>query len=147
MADFTTVFNNEIFEEEYSKSNQIDYFFTKRTTSYTKEVIQKDLSRKDQKFTCTNNFIVLNLNFDNVREEDVILVEIWGDKGYYYQGKISDSKGNFPLIALKLKEDSQIFLKLIIKNNDDKSTNYINFINIPKKYQLEDDDNNSENNI
>lgn len=147
MADFTTVFNNEIFEEEYSKSNQIDYFFTKRTTSYTKEVIQKDLSRKDQKFTCTNNFIVLNLNFDNVREEDVILVEIWGDKGYYYQGKISDSKGNFPLIALKLKEDSQIFLKLIIKNDDDKSTNYINFINIPKKYQLEEDENNSENNI
>jgi len=146
MADFGTVFNNEIFEDEYSKSNQIDFFFTKRTTSYIKEVIQKDLTRKDQKFISTNNFIVLNLNFDNVKEEDVILVEIWGDKGYYYQGKISESKGNFPLIALKLKEDSQIFLKLTIKNNDDKPTNYINFINIPKKYQLEEDDT-TENNI
>ena len=146
MADFTTVFNNDIFEEEYSKSNQIDYFFTKRTTSYTKEVIQKDLTRKNQKFTCTNNFIVLNLNFDNVKEEDVILVEIWGDKGYYYQGKISESKGIFPLIALKLKDDSQIFLKLIIQN-EDKPTNYINFINIPKKYQVDEDENGSENNI
>lgn len=146
MADFGTVFNNEIFEDEYSKSNQIDFFFTKRTTSYIKEVIQKDLTRKDQKFISTNNFIVLNLNFNSVKEEDIILVEIWGDKGYYYQGKISESKGNFPLIALKLKEDSQIFLKLTIKNNDDKPTNYINFITIPKKYQLEEEDN-IENNI
>ena len=48
--------------------------------------------------------------------------------------------------ALKLKDDSQIFLKLIIKN-EDKPTNYINFINIPKKYQLEEDENNTENNI
>ena len=147
MADFGTVFNNEIFEEEFSKSNQIDFFFTKRTTSYTKEVIQKDLSRKDQKFTCVNNFIVLNLNFDNIKLDDIIHVEMWGDKGYYYQGKISESKGIFPLIALKLKDDSQIFIKFIIEKNESKSTNYINFINIPKKYQLEDEDLEAENNI
>ena len=30
MADFTTVFNKEIFEKEYGKANHIDYFFTTR---------------------------------------------------------------------------------------------------------------------
>tara|TARA_B110000902_G_scaffold237195_1_gene284008 strand:- start:880 stop:1323 length:444 start_codon:yes stop_codon:yes gene_type:complete len=147
MADFTTVFNSEIFGEEYSKNNQIDFFFTKRTTSYTKEVIQKDLTRIDQKFSRSNNFIVLDLNFDNIKEDDIITVEIWGDKGYYYQGKISDSKGVFPLIALKLKEDSQIFLKFIILNKEEKPINYINFITIPKKYQFDEDEISSENNI
>ena len=136
MTDFNTAFNNEPFDQEFSKSNQIDFFFTKRTTSYTREVIQQDLTRKDKKFTCTNNFIVLNLNFENIKEKDIILVEIWGDKGYFYQGKICENKGIFPLLSLKLKDDSQLFLKLII-SQDDNQTNYINFITIPKKYQNE----------
>lgn len=139
MADFGTVFNNEIFEEQYSKSNQIDYFFTKRTTNIVKEVIMKDLTRADKKFTEVNNFIVFNINFDNIKESDIINVEIWGDKGYFYQGKIQENKGIFPLFALKLKEDSQLFLKLSISGNETKQLNYINFINIPKKYQSEED--------
>lgn len=139
MADFGTVFNNEIFEEQYSKSNQIDYFFTKRTTNTTKEVILKDLTRVDKKFTSVNNFIVFNINFDNIKESDVINVEIWGDKGYFYQGKIQENKGIFPLFALKLKEDTQLFLKLSISGDETKQLNYINFINIPKKYQSEED--------
>ena len=139
MADFGTVFNNEIFEEQYSKSNQIDYFFTKRTTNTVKEVIMKDLTRVDKKFTSVNNFIVFNINFDNIKESDIINVEIWGDKGYFYQGKIQENKGIFPLFALKLKEDSQLFLKLSISGDETKQLNYINFINIPKKYQSEED--------
>ena len=139
MTDFNTAFNNELFDQEFSKSNQIDFFFTKRTTSYTREVIQQDLTRKDQKFTCTNNFIVLNLNFEKIKEKDIILVEIWGDRGYFYQGKICDNKGIFPLLSLKLKEDSQLFIKLTI-SQDDNQINYINFISIPKKYQNDMDD-------
>tara|TARA_B110000908_G_scaffold171704_1_gene235402 strand:- start:366 stop:806 length:441 start_codon:yes stop_codon:yes gene_type:complete len=142
MADFGTAFTNEIFNEEFSKSNQIDFFFTKRTTSYTREIIQKDLSRKDQKYTDVNNFIVLNVNFENIKETDIIHVEIWGDKGYFYGGKISENKGIFPSFALKLKNDTQIFMKLTIINEDNKPLNYVNFINIPKKYQ---NDNNEEN--
>ena len=140
MADFGTVFNNEIFDQQFSKSNQIDYFFTKRTTNYTKEVINKDLSRTDKKFSTINNFIVLNINLENIQFDDIIHVEIWGDKGYYYQGKICENKGIFPLFSLKLKDDTQIFLKLIIESKDSKNTNYINFINIPKKYQNESPD-------
>ena len=87
MADFGTVFNNEIFDQQFSKSNQIDYFFTKKTTNYTKEVINKDLSRTDKNFQHNNNFIVLNINLENIQFDDIIHVEIWGDKGYYYQVK------------------------------------------------------------
>lgn len=135
MADFTTVFNKEIFEKEYGKANHIDYFFTTRKTFETKEVVEKDLSRSTKKVPTINNFIVLNMNLNDITKEDIINVEIWGDKGYYYQSKILNNSGFFPLFSLKLKKDTQIFLKLFIekKNNDDE--NYINFITIPKKYQ------------
>jgi len=135
MADFETVFKNEIFYKEYSKSNEIDYFFTTRKTNIIKEIVDKDLSRKKKKISCINNFIVLNLPIEELNIEDIVYVEIWGDKGYYYQGIISKNKGIFPLFSLKLQNDSQLFLKLIIKSNENKNCNYINFITIPKKYQ------------
>jgi hypothetical protein len=135
MADFTTVFNKEIFEKEYGKANHIDYFFTTRKTFETKEVVLKDLSRSTKKVPTVNNFIVLNLNLTDITKEDIINVEIWGDKGYYYQSKILNNSGFFPLFSLKLKKDTQIFLKLFIEKNNKESENYINFITIPKKYQ------------
>ena len=135
MADFTTVFNKEIFEKEYGKANHIDYFFTTRKTFETKEIVLKDLSRSTKKVPTVNNFIVLNLNLTDITKEDIINVEIWGDKGYYYQSKILNNSGFFPLFSLKLKKDTQIFLKLFIEKNNKESENYINFITIPKKYQ------------
>ena len=135
MADFTTVFNKEIFEKEYGKANHIDYFFTTRKTFETKEVVLKDLSRSTKKVPTVNNFIVLNLNLNDITKEDIINVEIWGDKGYYYQSKILNNSGFFPLFSLKLKKDTQIFLKLFIEKNNNDNENYINFITIPKKYQ------------
>jgi len=135
MADFTTVFNKEIFEKEYGKANHIDYFFTTRKTFETKEVVLKDLSRSTKKVPTVNNFIVLNLNLTDITKEDIINVEIWGDKGYYYQSKILNNSGFFPLFSLKLKKDTQIFLKLFIEKNNKENENYINFITIPKKYQ------------
>lgn len=135
MADFTTVFNKEIFEKEYGKANHIDYFFTTRKTFETKEIVLKDLSRSTKKVPTVNNFIVLNLNLTDITKEDIINVEIWGDKGYYYQSKILNNSGFFPLFGLKLKKDTQIFLKLFIEKNNKESENYINFITIPKKYQ------------
>lgn len=135
MADFTTVFNKEIFEKEYGKANHIDYFFTTRKTFETKEIVLKDLSRSTKKVPTVNNFIVLNLNLNDITKEDIINVEIWGDKGYYYQSKILNNSGFFPLFSLKLKKDTQIFLKLFIEKNNKENENYINFITIPKKYQ------------
>jgi hypothetical protein len=135
MADFKTVFNKEIFEKEYGKANHIDYFFTTRKTFETKEIVLKDLSRSTKKVPTVNNFIVLNLNLTDITKEDIINVEIWGDKGYYYQSKILNNSGFFPLFSLKLKKDTQIFLKLFIEKNNKESENYINFITIPKKYQ------------
>ena len=105
----------------------------------TKEIILKNLERINKKISKVNNFIVLNINLENIDIKDIILVEIWGDTGYYYQGKISDNKGIFPSFALKLKEDTQLFIKLIIINDSDKPLNYINFITIPKKYQNDED--------
>lgn len=142
MADFAKAFQNELFDKEYSKSNEIDYFFTTRKTNVVKETIQKDLSRKKTKVACINNFIVLNLPIKNLNEDDNVIVEIWGDKGYFYQGTIFENKGIFPLISLKLRKDTQLFLKLIIKSKDEDKNdcNYINFITIPKRYQSEQEE-------
>ena len=109
MADFTTVFNKEIFEKEYGKANHIDYFFTTRKTFETKEVVEKDLSRSTKKVPTINNFIVLNMNLNDITKEDIINVEIWGDKGYYYQSKILNNSGFFPLFSLKLKKIHKYF--------------------------------------
>jgi hypothetical protein len=135
MADFQTVFNKEIFEKEYGKANHIDYFFTTRKTFETKEIVNSDLSRKTEKVGTINNFIVFNLNLNNILKTDEIHVEIWGDKGYFYQGKMINNMGFFPLFSLKLKKDTQIFLKLFIKKKEEDNENYVNFITIPKKYQ------------
>ena len=142
MADFAKAFQNELFDKEYIKSNEIDYFFTTRKTNVVKETIQKDLSRKKTKVACINNFIVLNLPIKNLNEDDKVIVEIWGDKGYFYQGTIFENKGIFPLISLKLRKDTQLFLKLIIqsKDEDKNDCNYINFITIPKRYQSEQEE-------
>ena len=135
MADFAVAFKNEMFDKEYSKSNEIDYFFTTRKTNTIKETYEKDLSRKKTKVASINNFIVLNLPIQNLDEKDKVIVEIWGDKGYFYHGTISENKGFFPLLSLKLKKDTQLFLKFMIQSEENEGYNYINFITIPKRYQ------------
>jgi hypothetical protein len=144
MADFNKAFNNDFVNEEYSKSNKIDFFFTTRRTKNTIEELNKKLERVEKEVFEIHNFIVLNLPVDEVKNNDTVELEIWGDKGYFYRGNINNNQGFFPLISLKLREDTQLFLKMNIIKENMKPLNYINFIKIPKKYQIgnyeEDDD-------
>ena len=135
MADFNKAFNNDFVNEEYSKSNKIDFFFTTRRTKNTIEELNKKLERVEKEVFEIHNFIVLNLPVDEVKNNDTVELEIWGDRGYFYKGNINNNQGFFPLISLKLREDTQLFLKMNIIKENMKPLNYINFIKIPKKYQ------------
>jgi len=135
MADFNKAFNNDFVNEEYSKSNKIDFFFTTRRTKNTIEELNKKLERVEKEVFEIHNFIVLNLPIDEVKNNDSVELEIWGDRGYFYKGNITNNQGFFPLISLKLREDTQLFLKMNIIKDNMKPLNYINFIKIPKKYQ------------
>lgn len=140
MADFNKAFNNDFVNEEYSKSNKIDFFFTTRRTKNTIEELNKKLERVEKEVFEIHNFIVLNLPVDEVKNNDTVELEIWGDRGYFYRGSITNNQGFFPLISLKLREDTQLFLKMNIIKDNMKPINYINFIKIPKKYQLGNED-------
>ena len=54
------------------------------------------------------------MNLNDITKEDIINVEIWGkDKGYYYQSKILNNSGFFPLFSLKLKKRYTNIFKII----------------------------------
>ena len=110
-------------------------FFTQRKVVETSEYIDdKTLERKDKKETITHNFLAINLPIvkDNFNSIDI---EIWGDKGYNYEGGIKTIKGQCPNLLLKLNEDTELFLKLIYKNENNDEKIYTHFINVLKRYQ------------
>lgn len=128
-------FNQSSWMKKIEYDNSIDYFFTQRKVVETSEYVDKStLERKNKKETITHNFLAIN--FPILKEDyDIIKIEIWGDKGYIYEGEIKTSKGNCPNIMLKLNDDTEIFVKLTYYKNSDDFKIYIHFINVLKRYQ------------
>tara|TARA_B100001121_G_C18694883_1_gene624602 strand:+ start:1968 stop:2375 length:408 start_codon:yes stop_codon:yes gene_type:complete len=128
-------FNKSSWMTKINNESCIDFFFTQRKVVETSEYIDdKTLERKEKKETITHNFLAINLpivkdDFNNIR------IEIWGDKGYNYEGNIQTFKGNFPNLMLKLNDDSEMFIKLIYKNDAGDEKTYTHFINVLKRYQ------------
>jgi len=128
-------FNKSSWMTKISNDSSIDFFFTQRKVVETIEYIEeKTLERKEKKENKTHNFLAINLplvkeDFNNIK------IEIWGNRGYNYEGNIETFKGNFPNLMLKLNDDTEMFVKLIYKNNLNDEKTYIHFINILKRYQ------------
>jgi hypothetical protein len=119
------------------QSNIIDTFFTQRKVTETEEYIdQKTLERKQKKINKTYNFLALNFPVRN-HNNLVIDIEIWGDNNYSYNGSVIVKNGNIPNLMLKLNNDTQMFIKLIYKNNENNEIyhTFIDFIQISKRYQ------------
>jgi len=128
-------FNKSSWMTKINNETSIDFFFTQRKVVETSEYIDdKTLERKEKKETITHNFLAINLplvkeDFNNIK------IEIWGDRGYNYEGNIETFKGNFPNLMLKLNDDSEMFIKLIYKNEAGDEKTYTHFINVLKRYQ------------
>lgn len=141
MADFASAFNPDNYYSQIKNDNQMDYFFTQRKIiEYEDYIDDKDMTRKKKKKSTNYNFLAINLPFHNLSNDNntKISIEIWGDKGYHYNGVISNNHGTFPHLLIRLNGDTQIFVKILLQTNDnDKKNNFINFIQVPKRYQSE----------
>ena len=144
MANIEEAFNSKF--ESVTKVNNhsdiIDYFFTQRKVTEYEEVFDKNMNRIKKKKEITYNFIAINIpHYSYVESSEVTVgLKIWGDDSFKYVGSITNIEGNVPSILLKLDTDKQLFinLKVCIKKSDDTSEKeYVTFINIPKRYQIE----------
>jgi hypothetical protein len=118
--------------------NNIDYFFTQRKVNEFVDVLdEKTLDRKTQKVCSIFNFLAINLPTHLFKNSHNLLidVEIWGDNMFNFKGTINKQDGEIPHIMIKLKEDKNIFVKLIFKENDKILKTYISFIPVTKRFQ------------
>lgn len=144
MADFNSAFN---YENDNLINNNLDFFFTQRKIVEYKEEIDKNMKRVKSKKNITYNFLAINLPiFSNEEKNLDIKIEMWGDKGYNYKGGLNKLEGTFPHLLIKLLGDTQLFVKLVICNKNERR-NFVNFIQIPKRYQTVPDIKVNENNL
>ncbi len=125
-----------------SIENNIDYFFTQRKVTEVEEVIdEKTLERKKNKVCHIYNFLAINLPTNSFKtyQNLIIEIEIWGDNNYNFKGTFLKQDGEIPHIMIKLKEDKNIFVKLIFKDNDKLNKTYISFIPVTKRFQYVND--------
>ena len=150
MADLGEAFNTLKFQKKQFQN--IDYFFTQRNLTEDQEYIDKNMNRKTKKVKVNLNFLALNIPTivttvnTNGQSQDKMLgfdVEIFGDEGYHYKGSITSYQGVVPSLLIQIKNDKKLFVHVNYKLNDDdnnlQSRKFVNFIEVPKRFQLMDD--------
>lgn len=120
--------------------NTIDYFFTQRKVTEFEEILdEKTLERKTKKNVAIHNFLAINFPINYFKHYQLleIDIEIWGDNKFNFKGKLLREDGEIPHLMIKLKEDKNIFVKLIFKDSKLTKT-FISFIPITRRYQCSD---------
>jgi hypothetical protein len=164
MADLGEAFNTlKFFKKPFQN---IDYFFTQRELIEEHEFIDNNMNRNVKKIKVKHNFLALNIptivttTSNNGRTIDKPLgfdIEIYGDEGYHYKGTITSFQGIIPNFMIPIKGDKKLFININYNfldsaNNNTTSKKFVNFIEVPKRFQqIEDNisqmskcDNNSE---
>lgn len=154
MAELGEAFNT--LKTQKNHFSQLDYFFTQRTLNEEQEYIDKNLNRKTKKIKLTHNFLALNIPTvitinNNIEVSLGFDIEIFGDDGYHYKGTITSYEGLIPNFMIPIKNDKKLFVNVNYKftnNNENKTKKYINFIEVPKRFQniIEDDVLSQDNN-
>jgi len=141
MADLGEAF--DVYKSYKSSFLCIDYFFTQRNLTEDREYIDKNMNRQVKKVKITNNLLALNIpNANKTKASDLFEIEIYGDEGHYYKGIMHSYDGIIPGIIISIKGDKKFFIHITHKyniNNVDNSKNYINFIEVPKRFQYIDE--------
>jgi len=149
MADLGEAFNT--FKLESKKQFQkLDYFFTQKSLMEENEYIDKNMNRKLKKKKVIHNFLALNIptilttisnNGENIEKPMGFDVEIYGDEGYHYKGNINSYQGIIPNFMIPIKGDKKLFItinyKCIDSNELQKIKKFVNFIEVPKRFQIE----------
>lgn len=160
MADLGEAFNT--FKIESKKQFQkLDYFFTQKSLTEENEYIDKNMNRKFKKKKVIHNFLAINIptilttirnnsnNNENIEKPMGFDVEIYGDEGYHYKGYINSYHGIIPNFMIPIKGDKKLFITInykCIDSNDLQSTKqFVNFIEVPKRFQNENNEFENEN--
>jgi hypothetical protein len=158
MADLGEAFNSLKFQKKPFQN--IDYFFTQRTMTEEHEYIDKHMNRKNKKVKVTHNFLALNIptivatnntNDQTIEKPLGFDIEIYGDEGYHYKGSITSYQGTIPNFMIPIKGDKKLFIHINYKFSDStENTNirkFVNFIEVPKRFQnIDDTDSNGNKN-
>jgi len=119
------------------------FFFTQRNIKEERDYIDKtNMNRYKKKIDKMQNFLAIIIPQYKINEDKTSLIDIniWGDNGYYFNGKIITSKGSTPSFIIPISEDKRLFINLIYReiDKDNKENNinsYIKFIDVPKRFQ------------
>lgn len=146
MADLGEAFNTLKFQKKPFQN--IDYFFTQRTLTEEQEFIDKNMNRKMKKIKAMHNFLALNIptiittnttNGQTVENPMGFDIEIYGDEGYHYKGFITSFQGIIPNFMIPIKGDKKLFIAINYKVNDNNENlsikKFVNFIEVPKRFQ------------
>ena len=157
MADLGEAFNTLKFQKKPFQN--IDVFFTQRTLTEEQEFIDKNMNRKMKKIKATHNFLALNIptiittNTTNGQTTEKPMgfdIEMYGDEGYHYKGTITSFQGIIPNFMIPIKGDKNLFININYKFNDSNENSltkkFVNFIEVPKRFQAVEDEEGSINN-
>jgi hypothetical protein len=146
MADLGEAFNS--LKNTNKTFQTLDYFFTQRTMNETQDYIDINLIRQNKKIKITHNFLALNIpsnistitqSGQNIDKPFAFDIKIFGDEGYHYEGTISSFEGIIPNFMIHVKKDKKIFVHIVYKfkdtNNNILIKEFINFIDVPKRFQ------------
>jgi hypothetical protein len=156
MADLGEAFNTLKFQKKPFQN--IDYFFTQRVMNEDQEYLDKNLNRKTKKVKVTHNFLALNIptiiTTTNEQTNEKPLgfdIEIYGDEGYHYKGSITSYQGTIPNFMIPIKGDKKLFVNINYKFGENSENinfkKFVNFIEVPKRFQLVDDNDSNMSNI
>ena len=141
MADISQAFGANSIYYDVSNNVSIDHFFTQRKIVEQEEYIdEKNMTRKKRKNTRNVNFLAINLPTNDINPVNYttfkMKIQLWGDKGLNFEGTYEPVTGIIPSILVKLNDDTQIFINLIMEKDENRES-YISFIQVPKRYQVE----------
>jgi hypothetical protein len=123
---------------------QSDYYFQALTFL---------LDGKMKKVKAVHNFLALNIptiittnttNGQTIEKPMGFDIDIYGDEGYHYKGTITSFQGTIPNFMIPIKGDKKLFININYKvndNNDNSSIKkFVNFIEVPKRFQAVEDE-------
>lgn len=140
MADLSKAYNH-IFDESSNNVRKISHFFTQRKITESQDALNPTtLERTKKEVNFTNNFLALVLPKDETSSK--LCLEIYGNKGYCFQGEITSYTEILPHILIPLNDDKEIFVNIYKpdKETNEKKIKYLSFIHVPKRYQSTEDD-------
>lgn len=147
MADLTHAYTN-LFSSNKNRFRDIAHFFTQRKIMETIDDVDTSTMKRTKKdVETTNNYLALV--FPRNENSPFLKIEIYGNNGYCFKGKMESYTENTPHLLVPLNDDKELFVHVYDENGDNEES-YISFIHVPKRYQNSEEPKvilNNDNNV